>query len=84
MNYDTMPGKRVTLHQYTDEILVEVIVDDGGGDVRTVSTEFDVVDPGERALSPRGDLPEGYEEEIRRRIEDSEYTLRGRQTAAGT
>lgn len=75
MNYDTMPGERVTLHEYVDEVLVEVIVDDGHGNVRTISTQFDVVDRNRRTLSPRGDIPPEHVDSIRRRIADSDYEL---------
>lgn len=78
-----MAGERVTLHNYRDEVLVEVIVDEGGGDVRTVSMEFDVDGTDDRALVPRGPLPEDYAEDIRRRIEDSAYTLERTRHAAG-
>lgn len=83
MKHDTMPGERVSLHPYSDGVLVEVVVDEGGGDVRTVSAEFDLVDPETGALALRGELPSPYEESIRRHIDESEYVLRdARRTAS--
>lgn len=67
-----MAREHVTLHQYSGEVLVEVIVDDGEGDVRTTSVSFDVA---EGTLSPREDLPVDHAEDIRRHIEDAGYDL---------
>ena len=70
-----MTGERVAVHQYTGEVLVEIIVDEGDGDVRTVSTAFDVVDPETGALAPREALPSAHADRIRRHLEASEYVL---------
>lgn len=70
-----MSRERVTLHRYRGEVVAEVVVDDGAGDVRTVSASFEVLDPEEGTLSPRGDLPEPHAESIRAAVADSEYRL---------
>lgn len=72
--YVTMAWERVTLHRYSGEVLVEVVVDDGDGDVRTTSVELDVVDDA-GTLAPRDGLPEAHAERIRERIETSEFDL---------
>lgn len=67
-----MSTERVSLHHYPGEVLAEVVVDDGEGDVRTVSVSFDVA---EATLSPRDDLPADHVDSIRRRIEDAGYEI---------
>lgn len=68
-----MARERVTLHRYRGEVVAEVVVDDGAGDVRTASASFDLLDPDDGTLSPRGDLPEPHAESIRTAVADSEY-----------
>ena len=75
MNDDRMTGERVAVHRYADEVLVEVVVDEGDGDVRTVSTAFEVVDPERGTLAPREAIPSTHADRIRRHIEASEYVL---------
>jgi hypothetical protein len=70
----TMARTRVTLHKYPDEVLAEVVVDDGQGDVRTASVEFDVVDDA-GTLVPREALPREHADRIRERIEASAHDL---------
>lgn len=67
----------VSLHQYRDGILVEVILDNGNGNVSTQSVEFDVVDPEQRVLSPKTELPDSHEDAIRERLAESDYALAG-------
>lgn len=77
----TMDRTRVTLHKYPDEVLAEVVVDDGRGDVRTTSVEFDVVDDA-GTLAPREALPAEHADRIRERIEASAYDLEDSQPRA--
>jgi hypothetical protein len=72
---DRMARERVTLHRYRGEVVAEVVVDEGGGDLRTVSAALEVVDSEQRTLEPRGDLPESHAEQIRREVADSEFSL---------
>lgn len=65
----------VSLHRYRDGIMIEVILDNGNGNVSTLSVEFDIVDSEKRVLSPRAELPDAHEELIRDRLDDSEYAL---------
>jgi len=65
----------VSLHRYRDGIMIEVISDDGNGNVSTRSVEFDVVDPERGALAPRSEIPDAHEERILERLEASEYAL---------
>lgn len=69
-----MARTRVTLHKYPGEVLAEVVVDDGQGDVRTTSVAFDVVDDA-GTLAPREALPAEHVDHIRERIEVSAYDL---------
>ena len=71
----TMSRERVTLHRYRGEVVAEVVVDHGTGDVRTASASFDVLDPETGTLSARGDLPGEYAEAIRQAVADSEFSL---------
>ena len=55
--------------------MVEVILDNGNGNVSTLSVEFDVVDPEQGALAPRSEIPDAHEESILERLEASDYAL---------
>lgn len=70
-----MHHENISLHRYTDGVLLEVICDEGNGDVTAITVEFDLKDESDQVLSPRGDLPEGHKESIRSHLETSDYIL---------
>lgn len=70
-----MPDETVTHYPYPDGIHVEVIIDDGNGDVSAISIDFDVVDENQNLLRPRENLPESFEEDIIRHLSDAGYEL---------
>ncbi len=69
-----MALETITHHRYANGLLVELVIDNGNGDVSTVSLECDFADD-ERVLVPRGELPAGYEERIQAHLEEANYRL---------
>lgn len=62
------------VHRFRDQVLLELIVDAGNGNVSAESVELDILDDDGR-LTPCGELPPDYEEEIRTRLEDAGYAV---------
>lgn len=71
-----MEGVSVNLHNYHDRVLLEVITDDGDGNVSANTVEFDIVDAERRAVEPCGDLPTEHEDAIWRQLRDAGYVER--------
>lgn len=71
-----MEGVSVNLHNYHDRVLLEVITDDGDGNVTANTVEFDIVDPERRAVVPCGDLPSDHEDVIWSQLRDAGYVER--------
>lgn len=69
------------IHQYDDHIILEVITDDGEGNVTARSAEFEIEDTDRGLLTPRGDLPSSNEADILDHLQDAGYSLAERQTA---
>lgn len=65
----------VNIHPYSDHLHLEVITDDGGGNVTARTVEFDLVDSSQRTVAPCEELPESYEEEIMNHLDDAGYDL---------
>ena len=70
-----MEQTNISHHRYGDGILVEVISDNGDGDVSVMSIEFDLENSEDQAISPRSKLPEEYKESIHTHIEDAGYIV---------
>lgn len=71
-----MEGVSVNLHNYHDRVLLEVITDDGDGNVSAETVEFDIVDAERRAVAPCGELPAEHQDVIRRQLRDAGYVER--------
>ena len=70
-----MEQTNISHHRYGEGILVEVISDNGDGDVSVLSVEFDLENSEEQAISPRSELPEEYEDSIHTHIENAGYIV---------
>lgn len=62
-------------HHFGHRLLLEVIIDEGAGDVSAYSLEFDVHQNGSKYLAPYDVLPRAYETEIRAYLEGAGFTL---------
>jgi hypothetical protein len=71
----------VNIHPYDDHLHLEVITDAGGGNVTAQSFEFDTVDRDRAAVTPREQMPQSHEEEIRAKLEAAGYDLLQRHPA---
>lgn len=65
----------VNIHPYDDHLHLEVITDEGGGNVTARSIEFDIVDRDEAAVTPRERMPQSHQEEIRSQLEANGYDV---------
>lgn len=65
----------VNVFSYSDHVLLELIVDDGDGNVTANSLEFDLVDSDSGKVVPAGDLPPDHGEVVRRELRDAGYAV---------
>ncbi len=70
-----MKRKTVNHHPFPDGIHVEVVINEGNGDISTRSVEFDVTDEEGRSLRPREGIPESDADEIMDYLRKSGYEV---------
>lgn len=68
-----MDEVNVNIHPYDDHLHLEVITDEGGGNVTAQSFEFEIVDRDRAAVAPRERMPDMHKDEIRTQLEDAGY-----------
>lgn len=69
------------IHHYDGYVVLEVITDNGAGNVSARSVEFNLVDTDREKLVPQGELPPSREADIQEYLQNAGYTLAERQTA---
>lgn len=65
----------ITAHPFGDGLLVEIIGVDEHGDVTTATVEFDRVESESEAVTPRGEIPPAFEEEVCATLSERGYSI---------
>ncbi|MFB6311914.1 MAG: hypothetical protein ABEH64_12130 [Salinirussus sp.] len=71
-----MSAETVTHHEFMDGVHVEVIIDNGDGDVTVESAEFDFITDDGTELAPKGAIPSEHVDRIRQHLEENGYSTR--------